>query len=179
MRCISMEYSDIISFHGHSCPGLAVGYRLTLAAMNALGVSRSEDEELVALVENDACGVDALQFVSGCTFGKGNLHFLDVGKHAYTLFSRARQNGVRVVFHGREIPDEVRIDKPIYAQRILSEPEHKIITVTPVAYKELTPARVRKTVVCCGCNEPVMETRTLESKEGFLCLTCAKTAGNA
>lgn len=170
-----MEYSDIISFHGHSCPGLAIGYRLTLAAMKALGVSRSEDEELVALVESDACGVDALQFVSGCTIGKGNLKFLDEGKHAYTIYSRVRQNGVRVIFHGREIPDNVREDRLAYAQKILSEPERSIITVTHVAYQELNHAKIRKTVVCCSCNESVMETRTLQSRDGFLCLSCSKT----
>jgi formylmethanofuran dehydrogenase subunit E len=65
-------YTDIITFHGHSCPGLAIGYRMTKAGLAFLTGSRSADEELVAIVENDACGVDALQMLSGCTFGKGN-----------------------------------------------------------------------------------------------------------
>ena len=60
-----MEYAEIVRFHGHSCPGSAIGYRMTLAAMKLLGVTRSGDEELVAIVENDACGVDALQCMSG------------------------------------------------------------------------------------------------------------------
>ena len=31
-----MHYQEVISFHGHECPGLAIGYRMSLAAMKAL-----------------------------------------------------------------------------------------------------------------------------------------------
>ena len=55
-----MTYDEIINFHGHECPGLAIGYRMACSAMEALKSIRAEDEELVAIVENDACGVDAL-----------------------------------------------------------------------------------------------------------------------
>ena len=169
----NMQYDDIITFHGHSCPGLAIGYRLSCAAMNALGASRSDDEELVAVVESDACGVDALQCVSGCTFGKGNLIFRDFGKHAYSLFSRVRQQGVRVVFHGNGIPAEFRDDRPAYAARIMSEPENAILSVTRIPYEELKPARVRNSVVCNRCGESVMDTRTRESENGRICIPCA------
>lgn len=86
-----MNYPDIVSFHGHECPCLAIGYRMVCAAMKALNAERSSDEELVAIVENDACGVDALQCVSGCTFGKGNLLFRDYGKQGDTLYSRSKE----------------------------------------------------------------------------------------
>jgi formylmethanofuran dehydrogenase subunit E len=70
---------DIAEFHGHTCPGLAIGYRVSRYALEALG-GRSEDEELVAVVENDSCAVDAVQVMTGCTFGKGNLIFHDYGR---------------------------------------------------------------------------------------------------
>ena len=56
-----MTYEEIIQFHGYECPGLAMGYRMATAAMNKLDSIRAEDEEIVAIVENDACGVDALK----------------------------------------------------------------------------------------------------------------------
>lgn len=168
-----LEYSDIIKFHGHSCPGLAIGYRLATAAMNALGASRSDDEELVAVVESDACGVDALQCVSGCTFGKGNLVFRDYGKHAYSLFSRVKQQGVRVVFHGKGIPAELREDRPAYAKRILAEQEDAVVSITRIPYEELQSARIRKTVVCAGCGEAVMDTRVRGAGAGYICIPCA------
>jgi formylmethanofuran dehydrogenase subunit E len=169
-----VEYADIIRFHGHSCPGLAIGFRLANAAMNALGATRSDDEELFAVVESDACGVDALQCVSGCTFGKGNLVFRDYGKHAYRLFSRVRQQGVRVVFHGNGIPAELREDRPAFAERIMSEQQDAILSVARIPYEERQAARVRKSVVCAGCGESVMDTRVRETGDGYLCIPCAE-----
>ena len=49
-----MTYEEIIQFHGHECPGLAMGYRMATAAMTRLDSIRAEDEEIVAIVENDA-----------------------------------------------------------------------------------------------------------------------------
>lgn len=47
-------FRDAIRFHGHVCPGLIIGYRAAKVAQSAFRVERSEDEELVAIVENDA-----------------------------------------------------------------------------------------------------------------------------
>jgi formylmethanofuran dehydrogenase subunit E len=173
-----VEYADIISFHGHSCPGLAIGYRLACAAMDELGAMRSDDEELFAVVESDACGVDALQCVSGCTFGKGNLVFRDYGKHAYSLFSRVRQQGVRVVYHGRGIPAELREDKPAYAKRIMEERAEAVVSVCRIPYENLQTARVRKTVICADCREPVMETRAHRAGDRSVCIPCAERHTN-
>ena len=109
-----MTYEEIIRFHGHECPGLAMGYRMATAAMEKLDSIRSEDEELVAIVENDACGVDALQCLTGCTFGKGNLLFRNYGKQVYTLYSRSTREGVRVVFHGDGVPEDLCEDRSTY-----------------------------------------------------------------
>ena len=168
-----MEYADIIEFHGHSCPGLAIGFRLATAAMNGLGVTRSDDEELFAVVESDACGVDALQCVTGCTFGKGNLLFRDYGKHAYRLFSRQKKRGVRVLFHGRGIPPELREDKPAFAERIMIEEQDAIVSVVEIPYEELQTARVRNSVICDGCGESVMDSRLSEVGDRNFCIPCA------
>ncbi|MDA8430791.1 MAG: FmdE family protein [Geobacteraceae bacterium] len=169
-----MEYAEIIQFHGHSCPGLAIGFRLATAAMKALGATRSDDEELFAVVESDACGVDALQCVSGCTFGKGNLIFRDYGKHAYSLFSRVKQQGVRAVFHGKGIPAELRQDKQAFARRIMSEREDLIVSVVSIPFEDLQTARVRNSVMCASCGESVMDTRVSKAEAGYICIPCAE-----
>ena len=88
------SFQDAIAFHGHACPGLALGYRAAQYAMDALRAGRSDDEELVCIVENDACGVDAIQVVAGCSVGKGNLVLHDLGKHAYTFIDRRYNRAV-------------------------------------------------------------------------------------
>ncbi|MCD4818596.1 MAG: formylmethanofuran dehydrogenase subunit E family protein [Candidatus Cloacimonetes bacterium] len=89
-------FEEVVKFHGHFCPGLAIGYRMAIAAMDFLKITRPKDEELVAIVENDACGIDAVQYISGCTFGKGNLIFNNYGKMVYTFYDRKSAKAVRV-----------------------------------------------------------------------------------
>lgn len=68
----SEDFKRCEAFHGHVCPGLSIGFRVAKAAMERFGENRSEDEEIVAIVETNACCVDAVQVLTGCTFGKGN-----------------------------------------------------------------------------------------------------------
>lgn len=174
-----MDYADIVNFHGHSCPGLAMGYRMSTAAMKALGLCRSGDEEVVAIVENDACGVDALQCVTGCTFGKGNLVFRDYGKSVYTLFSRKSGRGVRVVFHGRGIPDGLREERAAYAAFLLECPDETIIEMQSLAQDIPLPARIRTSVLCPLCREFVMDARLREFDGQNVCIPCAEQNASA
>ncbi len=93
---MKIEFQEVVKFHGHSCPGLAMGYRMTLAALEYLGIKRARDEELVALVENDACGTDAVQFKVAALLVKGNFIFKDYGKMVYVFYSRSSEKAVRV-----------------------------------------------------------------------------------
>ena len=61
-------WEKCVSFHGHACGGLTIGYKAALYAIDLLGLSFSEDEQIVCVSENDACGVDAL-VVSGVAGG--------------------------------------------------------------------------------------------------------------
>jgi formylmethanofuran dehydrogenase subunit E len=167
-------YKDIIAFHGHSCPGLAIGYRMTKAALAFLSGSRSADEELVAIVENNACGVDALQYLSGCTFGKGNLIFKDYGKHVYTLYNRKTKKGVRVVFNDRTVSQGMRKKRENFIDWLLSAPEEKIVSLKEVHIDEPEPARIMETVICAFCGEGVMITRTREINDKLACIPCAE-----
>jgi len=69
------DFQRCIDFHGHICPGLAIGFQAARILMERLGVEAAPDEELVARVETDACSADAIQVVARCTFGKGTLYF--------------------------------------------------------------------------------------------------------
>jgi len=63
------RWEKAVEFHGHECPGLAIGYKACEAAIKKLGIRFSGDEDIVCVTENDACGVDAVQLITGCTFG--------------------------------------------------------------------------------------------------------------
>ncbi|ADC68996.1 formylmethanofuran dehydrogenase subunit E region [Methanocaldococcus sp. FS406-22] len=95
---IDNELEELVKFHGHLCFGLALGYRVGKVVRQYF--SRAEDEELVAIVENDSCSIDAIQYMLGCTFGKGNLIYKDYGKHVYIFYSRIQKKAIKISVQG-------------------------------------------------------------------------------
>ncbi|MBN2232879.1 MAG: formylmethanofuran dehydrogenase [Deltaproteobacteria bacterium] len=190
----SDNFKRCVAFHGHTCPGLAIGYAAAVAAMKILEECRSVDEEMVCIVETDACAVDAVQVLTGCTFGKGNLVYRDYGKMAFTFLSRADNRGVRLVLReGALPPDEEAValrakivagsatdaDRNAYRRRqdrridrILTAAPEELFTIAPAAVDMPAPARIDVSVSCARCGEPTMRAK-LENVAGELvCRGC-------
>ncbi|HFQ90900.1 MAG TPA: formylmethanofuran dehydrogenase [Desulfobulbus sp.] len=188
-----------IGFHGHSCPGLAFGIRVAEQVLARFGSSR--DEELVAVVENDMCAVDAIQFLTGCTFGKGNLLFLDYGKNAYTFYQRATDSGIRIVVRpeigclrddrlkallrkkagpGLDADEEQLLaeHREQRRQRIMEAPADELFILREVAGPVPRRARVMESLVCESCGEPVMESRSRRFFGRTLCIPCFDAVDN-
>ena len=90
-------WNDCAAFHGHECGGLTIGYKASLYAIDLLKLEFSDDEQVVCIAENDACGVDAVQVMLGCSVGKGNLLFHMRGKQAFSFYNRKAGTSVRLV----------------------------------------------------------------------------------
>lgn len=170
---------ELVDFHGHLCPGLAIGYRATLAGLERLEGGRARDEELVAIVENDSCSVDAVQFLAGATFGKGNFIFRDWGKQVFTFARRDGGSAVRVALRGsvfQTADDRPDIDsKQQKIDFILGAAVDELFDIRE-AVIELPPmARIHKSVDCDRCGEPAMDTRIVEKDGGSYCLDCARS----
>lgn len=193
------SYEQAVEFHGHSCGGLASGYRVAVAAMKALGVERPKDEELVAIAETNACGVDAIQFITGCTAGKGNLIIHDYGKHAFTFYCRKSNKAVRVVtcldgfmpeemhalrpkvFSGQATEEEKARYQELAHQgvhAILAAPEEKILKITYVDMKPPQKAIMYQSIPCECCGEMVADGKTRELDGKRVCMPCYLSATN-
>ena len=166
------EYEELwekcVAFHGHACGGLAVGFRAALYAMELLGLDgRAEDEEIVCVAENDACGVDAVQALLGCTVGKGNLVFDMQGKQAFSFFRRGGGEGVRLVL--RRTPgmssDERR-------EWLMEGDYHEMFDVKAPQRALPERARIFKTYVCSVCGEPVAESHVRLQQGETVCCRC-------
>ncbi|OGW37247.1 MAG: hypothetical protein A2010_09555 [Nitrospirae bacterium GWD2_57_9] len=187
------DLRDAIQFHGHLCPGLALGYRVAKAALRELGAERPQDEELVAVVENDSCAVDAIQFITGCTFGKGNLIFRDHGKHVYTFFNRRNGRGIRLSedfrgFEGdkrfeelkkrQDAGEDVSRERQTYlmekAGAILRAEEKDIFALQPVESLPPQEAKIRKSLRCSSCGEKFMESRGRVKDGKIICIPCSE-----
>jgi formylmethanofuran dehydrogenase subunit E len=190
----SDELRDVVQFHGHLCPGLALGFRVAKAALRELGADRPQDEELAAVVENDTCAVDAIQFITGCTFGKGNLVFRDYGKHVYTFFNRRTGRGVRISENfrgfesdqrfpalkkrqeaGEDVSREMQLYRMEKAAAILKADERELLTISPALSPVPPEARVRASVLCPICGEKFMESRGKMKNGAIVCIPCGES----
>lgn len=188
------SWEKVVEFHGHVCPGLAVGYRVAEIALANLHEVRSDDEEIIAVVENDACGIDAIMVMTGCTPGKGNLIFKDTGKQVYTFGSRTSNKAVRIsvdgnVLHGdpeaRELHQKVMDGTATEAEKIdcekkreqrlkdlLTMPEENFAQVKEVDFSMPGKAQLFSSIECSACGEYAMEPRTRNKNGKIVCLDC-------
>lgn len=95
------NWEKCVAFHGHECGGLTIGYKAALYAIDLLNLEFSDDEQVVCICENDACGVDAIQVLLGCSVGKGNLLFHMRGKQAFSFYNRKTGKSVRLVLKAK------------------------------------------------------------------------------
>ena len=92
-----------LQLHGHECPDLILGLRAGAAAMNRLGVERSAEGQLLALVQfpqGRRCFADGVQAITGCTLRKGNVRVEGQGPLSLTLVEQATRRAVRVAREG-------------------------------------------------------------------------------
>ena len=170
-KALLKDWDDCIAFHGHECPGLAIGFRVAQAARTRLGITSAHDEELVCVTENDACGVDAIQFLLSCTLGKGNLIFRDRGKHAFSFFLREQERKLRIrLIHPF---DKKNGDRKLFQQEIMTLADEKIFSFAEPAYELPAKAQIFQAVICEQCGESAVETKIRLSHEKKLCLDCA------
>ncbi len=187
---------DAIRFHGHVCPGLIIGYRAAQVAQAAFKVQRSEDEELVAIVENDACSVDAVQVLLGCTLGKGNLIYRDYGKQVFTIVSREFNRAIRIALRstvlGRPSETEALFQKAQKneasaeerkalddfrekrMEELLQMDEETLFKIEDVQIDVPEKARIFKSVECRYCGEKVMEPRARIRDGKIACIPCSE-----
>jgi formylmethanofuran dehydrogenase subunit E len=195
----SEDFQRCAAFHGHVCPGLSIGYRAAHTAMDRLQEKRAADEEIVAVVETDACSADAVQVLTGCTFGKGNFIYRDYGKMALTLLSRNTGRGVRValkpdafkpdeehmaliqkITRGDATAEEHNRFEELHFKRtcnILEAPSDELFSVSSVAVELPARARIEPSEPCARCGEPTMPSKMNVVDGRKVCRGCLNRAG--
>jgi formylmethanofuran dehydrogenase subunit E len=181
-------------FHGHLCAGVTIGVRAAEIALREIG-AHSTNEEVVAIVETDMCAVDAIQLLTGCTFGKGNLIHRDYGKNAFTFIRRSDGKAIRIstrsdawppdnperqalmtkVHAGTATEDERRRYWELHEERalaVLDLPEQRMFEVREVEGAIPQQARGQSGVSCDACGEMTRESRMRHVAGRNLCIPC-------
>ncbi|MBK7770992.1 MAG: tRNA CCA-pyrophosphorylase [bacterium] len=190
-----------MQFHGHKCPAMPMGLRVGAAAMNALGVGRAKDGQLLALLELGeehcaTCFADGVQMITGCTFGKGNIKKLHYGKWAVTLVDVANNRAVRVTpkadamlankqtdffknYREKGVPASAVPDAVVepLVQRVMNAPEGQLVDIGAifdyvVAHKPHSFAGF----VCDRCGEMTVEGYGRPLGDRKVCIPCYEKA---
>ena len=158
------------AFHGHVCPGLTIGYRAALYAIDLLELTFSDDEQVVCISENDACGCDAIQVILGCSIGKGNLLFHMTGKQAFSFYNRKTGKSVRLVLN-KPIEEMTREQTFNYYHECKQE---DMFTVKETTIELPEQARIFDSYKCECCGETAGANWIRISDGKKLCIDCYK-----
>lgn len=190
------KFEEVTDFHGHMCPGSAIGYKAAKIATEKLNIGLSKDEEILAIVENDSCAVDSIQVVLSCTFGKGNLIFKDYGKGVYTIIDRKTDKSIRLSMKesfnpmkinpkftelkGKERNQTITNEEKKLLQKLTSEicdyiinmPDEDIFFIEEVEIDIPEKANIYETLICDECGEMTSKHRIKDYNKKNLCIPC-------
>jgi len=135
--------------------------------------------------------VDAIQFITGATFGKGNLIFRDYGKHVYTFYNRSTGKGVRISENyggfekrctvpelkkrqdaGEDVSLEMEQFKMEKTAAILRADDKDFLNIELVTTPPPSFAKIRASVRCARCSERFMESRGRVKGGKIVCIPC-------
>lgn len=192
------KLDEVVKFHGHVCPGLVLGYRVSAFALKELG-RKASDEEIVAIVENNSCAVDAVQVMTGCTFGKGNLIFRDYGKQVYTFIKRPSGKAIRISIdwtppaesdRERELWERYikgerseKVMKAVHKRKtrkidsILKAKDSALFKIKNIKVTLPDEARIYPSLRCEKCGEKTMEPRLRIKNGKMVCMPCFEGKG--
>ena len=190
------DWETSVKFHGHICPGIAVGHRACWYARKLLNLSSpSLASEYVVVAENDLCGVDAVQINTGCTVGNDGLIIDLQGKQAFSFIQKKTGKGVRIVLEaplwdsnnpielhhkvklGTASPEEAQEFFRLRKQRgeeLLKLTDEELFNTDFIEQKIPGKPRLHPVVRCSRCDEQVMLPWAEKHGEQTLCPSCRK-----
>lgn len=161
-------------YHGHACAGIALGTKLTLAALRYLGFDPAgKNKNLMVFVEVDRCMTDAVQVISRCTLGHRTLKYIDYGKFAASFVNLESGKAVRATI--RESFDSSGPIEEV-AVKIGQMPDSELVILEDVTIQippTDMPGHSHQRAVCEICSERVMDGREVHQDGRKLCRGCA------
>lgn len=177
MENFDFHLEEAAKFHGGVCVGIAMGTKITLAALGALGLDPSrKTRDLIVYTEIDRCMTDAVQAITGCSLGRRSLKHVDYGKFAATFVNIVTGKAVRATiredFSTRGPKEEVirSIALTPYNDMVILQEVQVMIPETDL------PGPPREKAVCTACGERVVDARVVVRDGATFCRACADGA---
>lgn len=174
-----------------------MGIHVARVAREAIGPALDDPDAVAAIIERNCRPTDAIQALTACTFGAGNLITRDWGKSAYTFVRKADGYAVRIVRRpatataaalttsqpasdgtaapgGPGTAPEGAAAKEHRGWQILEQPARDFLAVqdvdVPVPAKATRPPT--PLVSCPDCREDVVEAEAVSLGGEVVCVPC-------
>ena len=186
---LNMTLKRVVDFHGHLCPDLTIGARVSEYAQKDFS-----DIGFSLVAENSTSAIDAIQILLGITVGNQRLKILDFGKHNYTFMLKTEQKAFMLSLKKlryndedeyRTISNKIRnseatIDEVVDFQRILDNRSRTLLELNLDELFDLKEVRWEKAFAempslyctCRGCGQEVLADFTVEYHDNLYCMRC-------
>lgn len=194
-RTDNAEFNEVVDFHGCYCLDIAMGYRVAKALTREMGSDMENMKAVFAQAGTSTCAIDAIQKLTGCTFGKRNLIFTDTGKPVFVLQNTETGKAVRAYCHYwdhfdhgelRQKRKEAKSPGATPQQRqafeemlddevaeILHLPEDKLFKITQVTLESPPKSSKYISEPCSICGEYTNRDLLVEKNGARICKECA------
>jgi formylmethanofuran dehydrogenase subunit E len=176
MNDYEVLFNKAKEFHGHVCPGIVLGTRLTIAGLRELGRNPYEPPHgLIVYMEIDRCGADAVQALTGCSLGHRTLKYKDYGKFAATFVDLKTRKAVRVAIDEKYRDEHDKLDRKDLLRLLGECAESEILKIEKVRVdvpENDIPGFPLEIAVCSVCGEQVMDNRHVMVHGKPVCRNC-------
>lgn len=177
-------WEQVIDFHGHTCPEIALGFRISQIASRKLGIRPSGDAELIGETGIVSCAIDALQVLNRCTVGRGTLIINNHGKHLYKFHYTGTETLLTISIKPAVIQTLMSVHStlnPRQKQNKSLEVIQQLLTIQEEDFcsVSLTHGELQKTlmdpkwVTCSNCGDLVQESFTISKDDHLYCSECS------
>ena len=125
----NLLWKEVVKFHGHECPGLAIGIRACEAIISKMNIKPKEDK-IICITENNTCPVDGIKYVFGCDYDKKNLFYKESDELAFNIFNASNNDSLMIIYKGKNNTDT----KDGYMKYILSADIDELFDFSKVKY---------------------------------------------
>jgi len=186
---LNMTLKRVVDFHGHLCPELVIGARVSEYAQKHF-----PDSGFSLVAENSTSAIDAIQILLGITIGNQRLKILDFGMHNYTFILKAKQKAFMLslkklryndeeeyrMLSDKIINSEAAIDEAVNFQKILDNRSKMLLELNLDELFDLkeaaweSPFTEMPTIyyICRGCGQEMLAGFAVAYHDNLYCMRC-------
>lgn len=138
-------WEQVIDFHGHTCPGIALGFRVAQLAQREMGARPTPHSDCLVKAFTQSCALDAFQILNRATIGRRTLILEETKQPIYQFHYTGTQEILQITLspavlehlsslHSEDLsPREIQNKRLEGVQYVLSVVEEEFCTMERIA----------------------------------------------